>query len=475
MPPPNPSGKPVVWIVDDSPLELDVVRRALSTDYQVEIFADGSTALEQLASRKQPDVLVLDWVMPGISGIEVCHFLRARPETAELAVLLLTNNQQTDQIVEGLAAGANDYLSKPYQAPELRARVGALVRSHQMLERARRAEALLRRVLSQVPDAVLTVDANGVIVFVNAPAERLFEEKPEAILGRLFSELVPQLNLKAMALTGYFASLPDIRIRGLTWSPRVSIPPSDDEGNTTVTLRDVTDARIKETRRIDFYSMVAHDLRSPLSALQMRAQMVLQGMRGELSAQVRGELEKMASRVRELVQMVNDFLDVAQMETAHFQIELERVDLASICAQVFEEYRALASARGLELALSSLPAAVVQGDSRRLTQVVGNLVTNALKFTGTGGRVSMQLKTTNDRVEFSVEDNGRGIPADGVLRLFTKYERVGESAAKVEGTGLGLVIVKEIIEAHGGKVGVRSELGAGSRFWFELPHPPSAR
>ena len=464
-----------VWIVDDSPLETEMARRALAADYELQIFADGSAALERISSGRPPDVLVLDWVMPGLSGIEVCQFLRARSDTEALPVLLLTMNQQTEQIVEGLSAGADDYLAKPYEGTELRARVGALVRSRVLRERAEHAEALLRKVLSQLPDAVLTIDAAGTIIFVNKQAEHVFRDKRGGLVGKNLRSMLPGFEIGTVVdSNGSQASLPDLEIGGRIFSPRVSIPPSDDEGNTTITLRDVTDLRVKETRKVDFYSMVAHDLRSPLSALQMRAQMVLQGLRGEISPEVRQEIERMGARVRELVQMVNDFLDIAQMESAHFHIEHEPVDLAKVCASVYEEYRAMAGARGLELALSAPTAAVVKGDSRRLTQVIGNLVSNALKFTNAGGRVAVRLEVRADAVELTVEDNGRGVTAEAQRRLFTKYERAGGTASKIEGTGLGLVIVKEIVEAHGGSVSVRSEPGAGSVFGFRLPRAAAA-
>src|SRR4029077_12307280 len=110
----------VIWVVDDSPLESAVAREALSSDYEVRNFSDGSAALERLAAGPPPDVLVLDWVMPGVTGIEICQFWRSRPAPAELPIFLLTVQQNTAEIVEGLGAGANDYLGKPYAAPELR-------------------------------------------------------------------------------------------------------------------------------------------------------------------------------------------------------------------------------------------------------------------------------------------------------------------------------------------------------------------
>ena len=465
----------IVWIVDDSPLEAEVARRSLAADHRVVVFHDSSEALEKLTSEKPPDVLVLDWVMPGLSGIEVCEFVRKRPETHELSILLLTTNQKTEQVVEGLSAGANDYLSKPYAPPELRARVEALIRSLVLRERAEHAEGLLQRVLSHLPDAVVTFNSKRFVVFANTRVGEVLGVKPQSLVGRPVQEVLPGLVLdKLIAPSARQATLPDLELGGRIYSPRVSIPPSDDEGNTTVTFRDVTDLRQRETRRVDFYSMVAHDLRSPLSALQMRAMMLLQGLRGAISPEVRQELDKMVARVRDLVQTVNDFLDIAQMESAHFELSRDQVDLAPLCTEIYDEYRPVAASRGLELSVSAEPGATVLGDSRRLLQVIGNLVSNSLKFTPSGGRVAIELSSADDAVNLAVQDTGRGIAEDVQGRLFTKYERVGGSAAaRIEGTGLGLVIVKEIVEAHGGSVGVRSREGEGSTFWFKLPRAPA--
>lgn len=469
--PPTSAKRRVVWIVDDSPTEAEMARRALADDYQIVAFHDGSEVLERIVNSKPPDILILDWVMPGVSGIEVSEFIRSRPESRELAILLLTTNQATDQIVRGLEAGANDYLGKPYSPLELRARVGALLRTLGLRERAERAEGVLGRVLAQLPDGVVTFDAQSRLIYANDRIAEVLAEPAEALIGRTVHELLPGLQLSRIALAGgKQATLPDVELRGHILQPRVSIPPNDDEGNTTVTLRDVTEVRQRESRRVDFYSMVAHDLRSPLSALQMRALMLLQGMRGAISPEVRQELEKMVARVRELVSTVNDFLDIAQMESAHFELDQSEVDMALLCTEIYDEYRPVAASRGLELSVSAEPGALVLGDSRRLSQVIGNLVSNSLKFTPAGGRVAIELSSADDAISLAVRDSGRGIPEEVQGRLFTKYERVGGShSARIEGTGLGLVIVKEIVEAHGGVVGVRSREGEGSTFWFKLP------
>jgi signal transduction histidine kinase len=134
------SERPVVWILDDSPMEAAMARRALAAHYEIRTFEDGSTLLERIAEGPPPNVLVLDWQLPGMSGIEVCRFLRLGRDEMELPILMLTVYGHKSDLVDGLSAGANDYLSKPYDAPELAARVATLARINLLHDRARRAE-----------------------------------------------------------------------------------------------------------------------------------------------------------------------------------------------------------------------------------------------------------------------------------------------------------------------------------------------
>jgi signal transduction histidine kinase len=134
------SERPLVWILDDSPMEAAIARRALAAQYEIRTFEDGSILLERIATGPSPNVLVLDWQLPGMSGIEVCRFLRSGRDEMELPILMLTVYGHKGDLVEGLGAGANDYLTKPYDAPELAARVATLVRINQLYERARRAD-----------------------------------------------------------------------------------------------------------------------------------------------------------------------------------------------------------------------------------------------------------------------------------------------------------------------------------------------
>jgi signal transduction histidine kinase len=468
----DPEKRPRIWVVDDSPLDADRTRRALDDDYAVEVFADGSAMLEQLAGGPGPDVLILDWVMPGISGIEVCRFLRsgdsARPQ---LAILLLTMQSQTQQIVEGLAAGANDYLVKPYADLELRARVDALIRTRALLDRALQAEASVLQLLENAPDALIGLDRVHRVTFTNLVAQRAFGSDERALRDRSIFELLPTISADHLRVAAESDGvLSDLQLGTEIFSPTVRFLPSQVDGGLTIALRNVTARRRQEARRLDFYSIIAHDLRSPLNAMLLRTEMLLRGHRGVLAAEVVSDLRKMDSHMRRLVALINDFLDFARMEEAAHKMERVRVDLVEVIGQIVDDLKPLVESTGQDIRVNVESRGLVSiGDRRRLQQVVSNLAANAIKFSPPQGNILVTAKLVGSWCEVSVQDDGPGIPEDVVPQLFQRYARGAGSAAESGGTGLGLLIVREIVEAHGGMVGVDSRPGEGSRFWFRLP------
>jgi two-component system phosphate regulon sensor histidine kinase PhoR len=466
-----------VWIVDDSPLDAERARRVLAGRYAVEVFADGSTVLEHLATHPEPTVVVLDWVMPGVSGIEVCRFLRAEGSGhAQIAVLLLTMQTETQQIVEGLAAGANDYLVKPYSDPELLARVDALVRWKGLLDRAQTAEASVLQLLENAPDPLIGVDDQYVIIYVNGEAQRAFGQGTKVLLGQPLSAVLPTLPLEHINDARRTARpLPDIQIDDQTFSPTIRTLPSDGQGGLTIALRNVTLRRHKESRRLDFYSIIAHDLRSPLAAMLMRTEMMLRGRRGVLSAEVISDLRKMDGHMRNLVALINDFLDFARMDEAAHKIERTRVDLTELIREIVEDFKPLVDSTHQTLSVEvDAPSLMVSGDRPRLQQVLTNLLANAIKFTPSAGKIGLRARLVDRWCEVTVSDDGPGIAAEVLPLLFQRYTRAPNAQTDTRGTGLGLLIVREIVEAHGGTVGVDSTVGQGSQFWFRIPASESA-
>lgn len=453
-----------VWIVDDSALDAQRARQALVQRCQVEVFSDGSAALERLSNGSRPDAMVLDQVMPGVTGLELVRFMRSEKlRMPQVPVLLLTVRGARDEIVAGLEAGANDYLPKPFAGEELRARVDALLRSSELLARALSAENTLTDVLEAMPDAVLALDDGGNVTFANAEAARVFHLTLPGIVGRHLSSLLPSLTLPQGMVVGP-VPLPDVRIGDRVFSPSIG-----GSRQTTVVLRDVTTRRQLDERRLDFYSIIAHDLRSPLTAMMLRTKRVMSGRLGAIDPRVGEELGKLNESMKSMADIITDFLDIARLEGSPSRLERAPLDLREVVETVVEELRPIGESAGLSLELQR-PAAntELKGDRARLRQVVANLVGNAVKFTPRGGRVTVIIEDDGQGLRTSVVDTGPGVPAKSVPGLFDRFTRAPEAATK-SGTGLGLMIVRQIVEAHGGHVGVDTSPGRGSTFWFTLP------
>ncbi|HYO53580.1 response regulator [Archangium sp.] len=468
--------RPVAWVVDDSPFEAETIRRQLIGNFSVCMFADGSSVLEELSRGHQPDILLLDWVMPGVSGVDVCKYVRSRLD-AELPILLITAQGNPEDVVEGLNAGANDFLKKPFEPAELKARVASLLRSKELLRRAERAEETFHSFLLNLPDALLAVSPTGRIVLANEEALRMLGRERKEVEGALFSEVLPELpeDLRKSASPHRSVPLPDLVKGEEVYEPMLRELPMEGGTAIAVTFRNVTEKRSAQARRLDLYSMVAHDLRTPLTAMLMRVDWLLAGRRGPLSTEVQADISKVEARIRELIAMISDFLELARLENTQLRVERTAIDLGEVARKALDEFVQVAQASDVALRLE-LPKEhpLVLGDGPRLAQVFTNLLSNALKHTPRGGRITVRFGSDGDMLTTSVEDSGRGISPDFLPQIFERYTRK-EVGGGMPSTGLGLMIVREIVESHGGKVSVRSELGKGSTFTLMLPrHGASA-
>jgi signal transduction histidine kinase/FixJ family two-component response regulator len=242
-------------------------------------------------------------------------------------------------------------------------------------------------------------------------------------------------------------------------------------------LYEKTEAQARELAttnqlQADFSAMIAHDLRSPLMNITGVAEVILEGTFGDITEEQRKWLLRLQANGRSLIDLVNDFLDVSKLESGYVEIKRENVDLEELIDHVLESFRVLAQKKRLSITnriAHSLP--IVAADRRRLDQVLGNLIGNAIKFTPEQGEIEIGAQEMEPGwVNVWVKDNGEGIPADEIGHIFQKYRQAGNlKITSQKGTGLGLVICKMIVEAHGGKIWVVSEHGSGASFSFSLP------
>ncbi len=227
-------------------------------------------------------------------------------------------------------------------------------------------------------------------------------------------------------------------------------------------------ARLRESERMktELISIVSHELRTPLASVLGFTSLLL---KREFDAPSRRHyLGIVDAQARRLAALLEDFLDVQKMEREGLDLDTEKVDLASLLDEQAQLYRAQSPKHRVEVELEQRPLPV-RGDRNRLAQVVGNLLSNAIKYSPEGGVVGLAAERRGEGVRVSVRDEGLGIPSDQHDRIFTKFFRGDAGATGITGTGLGLAVSREIVEAHGGSIGFDSDAGAGSTFWVELP------
>ncbi len=230
--------------------------------------------------------------------------------------------------------------------------------------------------------------------------------------------------------------------------------------------------RESERMKTELVNIVSHELRTPLASVLGFTALLLK--REFDPAARRHYLGIIDAQARRLAALLEDFLDVQRIEHQGLELAAESVDLASLLDEQAQLYAAQSPKHRLEVALAERPLQV-HGDANRLAQVVGNLLSNAIKYSPEGGVVELAAERHDGEVRVSVRDEGLGIPSDQQERIFTKFFRGDAGATGITGTGLGLAVSREIVEAHGGRIGFDSDPGMGSTFWVELPEARGER
>ncbi len=231
--------------------------------------------------------------------------------------------------------------------------------------------------------------------------------------------------------------------------------------------------RLKELdkQKDEFISMAAHELRAPMTAIKGFISMVMQGDAGDITEKARGFLADANAINDRLVRLVNNMLNVSRIEEGRMVYQVETENLSNVVRSVYSSFRPEAERKGLEYRLN-IPTAIedkVEVDVDRIHEVVANIISNAIKYTDKGKVEVALTQKKKDRVRVEVKDTGPGISSEEQKKLFTKFHRVESNVGKTTGSGLGLYICKLLVEKFNGKIGVISEPGEGSIFWFDIP------
>jgi two-component system phosphate regulon sensor histidine kinase PhoR len=331
----------------------------------------------------------------------------------------------------------------------------------------------LAAVLERMADGVLITDGGGHVQLINPAASRLLDTTEGNALGHSFAQVVRNYRLielwQACRDEGkeQIAAVETDRL-GLFLQAIVNPFHEADSSGYLIILQDLTQIRHLETVRRDFISNISHELRTPLAALKALVDTLRDGALEDPPAAERF-LNRMETEVDALTQMVQELLELSRIESGRAPLHLAPVPVPDVVLPPVERLRPQAERAGLTLTVTLPPdLPPLQADAERIQQVVTNLVHNAVKFTPSGGRVSVWAERTGNEVVIRVHDTGVGIPSDDLPRIFERFYKA-DRARSGGGTGLGLAIARHIIQAHGGRIWVESVEGQGSAFYFSLP------
>lgn len=361
----SPSA-PHVLIVDDEASNIAILDRLFRPEYRTTTATRGVAAL-QLLEQDTFDLVLLDIMMPLVSGLDVLKSIRQNPRTAELPVILISARMDENDIVQGLSIGANDYITKPFRLAELRARA--------------RTQITLKR---------------------------LQDERKETI----------------------------------------------DELKAAHELKD------------RFLRIASHDLKGPLSNLRLAHYLLRKYVTGQ--PRPLEMLDNADVNIETMQTVIDEFLDMTALQSGKIELKLSDVAVEGVVGTLLKQYQLNALKK--DITVESHVSGVVRADHARMEQALGNLVSNALKYSPRGSVVSIWSEVDGEFVRISVCDQGPGVPESERERLFTQFGKL--SARPTDGessTGLGLWIAKHLTQIQGGEIGVDSPAGGGSTFWIEMP------
>ncbi|WP_280771244.1 cell wall metabolism sensor histidine kinase WalK [Salipaludibacillus daqingensis] len=335
----------------------------------------------------------------------------------------------------------------------------------------------LASVLTHMTDGVIATDRHGKIILMNRRAEEMLDQSQEIAMN---SEIMKILNLdKFMRLNDLYGMNDPILLdfdsdeEETILEAHFSVIEKENgqENGLIAVLHDVTEQEKVEEERREFVANVSHELRTPLTSMKSYLEALSDGALEDPEIAPRF-IQVTSNETERMIRLVNDLLQLSKMDSKDYQIIMASMNATTFVNQVIDRFEMTTKNQDIQfkrrIPEKSIP---VMGDRDKLTQLLDNIVSNAVKYSPEGGTITCTLKTEKERIVISVKDEGVGIPKDNIPHVFDRFYRVDKARSRnLGGTGLGLAIAKEIVAAHGGSIWVSSEWGKGTTFSFTLPY-----
>lgn len=488
-----PTIRHILVIDDEASIRDGCVLILTKQGFIVDTAQNGAAGLDMIRQKRYA-LLLLDLKMPGLSGIEVLE--RIQHLAPELLVIVITGYATVEAAVDAMKRGAYDFISKPFTPDQLRIVVNRAITKMELENEARvlreeREKSLrdiatekskLRVIVNALVDGVLVINRENHIVLnnpaaaqllgktmesiVNKPLEHCIKDKDLSILPHMVSELQTK-NLSAICREITLPSDAELHLR----IHACPIKAEDEILGTVFVLQDISYLKKLDRMKSDFIAMVSHELKAPLTAIQQQIFTIAEGLLGVVTEKQNEALSRIKIRIDNLLTLIKNLLDLSRIEAGQIVQCKEPLQLNDIAQKVVELLSPQAAKKNIALHLKkakNLP--LIDADPNNMEEIFINLVSNALHYTPEGGHIVIKTGRQGEYVTIAVQDTGIGIKKEDIPRIFDKFYRVqSDQTRMVSGSGLGLSIVKGIVEAHFGKIDVVSQVGKGTTFTVSLP------
>jgi signal transduction histidine kinase len=478
-----------VLLLEDEAAHVHLIQRALKSYVSGQIHTVGTVkeALDFIKnSSTEIDCIISDLNVPDGKEMTVVEpLINSVPSTVPIVVL--TSSTSLSTAIEAMKRGARDYIVKNF-GPDFKDTLGlALQRvsiaSKAQKERARleREMAILRLAIENGNDGVAIVTSNGNVKYSN----QAFKEYVASIKGdesfninQIFSENVVGAESLSKQLTAildgtkqasfWSVEIPTVKPIGITL--KLELSRIDEKHTWALWLRDISSAKKRERFQREMLSTTTHDLKGPLGAILLSSEMI--SSKDELPDRVKDLAVRIGASAQGAVNIIDEFLSARRIEEGTFVMRPKNYPLHITFSALTSQYESLLKPKNLNLQINCPSDLQAKYDELGILRVLGNLLTNAIKFSPKSALIIISAEKISDE-EYSifVKDNGQGMEPQEVSKLFEKFSRL-DKHANIEGTGLGLYVVKSIVDAHGGRISVTSAISVGTTFEITLPITP---
>ncbi len=501
-----------ILLVDDQPPNLLALEAILADMPGLKLVKaeSGKRALKHMLDDDFA-VVLLDVQMPELDGFETAGLIRQREKSRDTPIIFLTALSRGEaNVFRGYELGAVDYIFKPFQAEILRSKINVFVelfRKREAIERQANELALLSRqnelILNAAAEGVLGIGLDGIVTSVNPAAARMMGRRVDEIVGSDIHALVhpvlpgiitcvaadcPLFN--ATRAGQHVEATEDVfhRLDGTTFPAEFSASVMRDRDGSglgsVITFRDLTEKRAaglaaeaerryreaeaQNRAKDNFLATLSHELRTPMTSILGWVQFLRSG--GYSPEELEEALETIESSGRLQARLIDDMLDVSRIVLGKFQVDLQPTRMADIVETALTLVRPSAHDREVKITAEiDDKDVIVQADPNRMQQVIGNVLSNAIKFTPRGKAVDLRVERRDQNLRITVTDQGEGIEPAFLPHVFERL-RQAESGSNRSGLGLGLAIARHIVDLHHGEIVAESEgLGYGARFTVTLP------